>query len=979
VKPIRLQIENLRSFRARRDIDFDALQIVAIVGDTGAGKTSILEAITYALFNRSTWSGRNVKELITRGASTMTVSFTFSVDGVKYEILRITKARGASQHRLSCEERGIDVSGEADVEKAVRNALHLDDTAFLHTVLLPQDKHAELLTKDQRERNRILSELFRLDDLAKVGELARTHDARADMALSGLRQQRALYGDDPSAAVTEAKRAVELAEEALQRAKAAVDAAEAIDLQTATCDQTVAQHQQRLDSIAPTQDVLGKLEYLDAVEKKLSPLAAQQEQARAGAEASKKEAEVEAQRLRDAGRDSTTLRGVKRSLEIVATELREVEDERTRESEAKLKRADAFRRVTNTKSALADAEANYVEAEAARARASDTLRGHEARANGLELALTDQRNTFGRRDTLLTRSNLKKQRIEEARAQVEKAEDVLIAAQQSYDEATKAREQAQVTQQAAYVASHLHPGDDCPVCHRALPDGFSAPAISELSEAQETERNAQNALTDAAAQKNTFAERLRSESDALHQLDRDLVDTEKEVQDITARLQALLLLPDDDPQAFLETCKRSAADEQQRLVGLRESVAECNDALSNARVESASAETDHRHYSESLGQVTASIATRLERCKSVCSSIPQPLRPILDTKSVEGRLRDVDELTRAAETVDARIVDAVEAIAAAVDETSALQQRITNEVLVPRTALYEQLRAVSHLLNVPTMPAREDARPNWARSVDRAANGERSRLAGAIRELGARREALLVEREAIVSKAGGEPRAMASQALVEKRDAEHAVEDATAKASHASAIDVKIAKLEPVRMGLSSLRDALGAREFPAFATQQRQRRLLEEATMIFREMTDGRYGFTEEFEIFDGETNDARSPHTLSGGEKFLASLALSLAVVEIASNAGAKIEALFLDEGFASLDAATLEQAMLELRKRSRSGRMIFVISHLSQVTQFVDDTILVEETAEGSKIERQVGPLEDDASAVEGLVSHLATHLT
>ncbi|HUA08868.1 MAG TPA: hypothetical protein VMA98_06300, partial [Candidatus Acidoferrales bacterium] len=96
---------------------------------------------------------------------------------------------------------------------------------------------------------------------------------------------------------------------------------------------------------------------------------------------------------------------------------------------------------------------------------------------------------------------------------------------------------------------------------------------------------------------------------------------------------------------------------------------------------------------------------------------------------------------------------------------------------------------------------------------------------------------------------------------------------------------------------------------------------------------------------------------------------------VVEIASNAGARIEALFLDEGFASLDAQTLEMAMLELRKRSRTGRMICVISHLSQVAQFVNDTILVEDSVDGGNITRHSGPVDDyAASAAERLVSHL-----
>jgi exonuclease SbcC len=123
------------------------------------------------------------------------------------------------------------------------------------------------------------------------------------------------------------------------------------------------------------------------------------------------------------------------------------------------------------------------------------------------------------------------------------------------------------------------------------------------------------------------------------------------------------------------------------------------------------------------------------------------------------------------------------------------------------------------------------------------------------------------------------------------------------------------------------------------------------EASRIFGEMSDRRYGFTANFQIFDSLTNEERVPQTLSGGEKFQASLALSLAVVEIAANAGATIGCLFLDEGFATLNAELVEIAMLSLRRRARQGRSIYVISHLREVTQFVDSTFHIEATEDGS----------------------------
>src|SRR5262245_18046516 len=94
MRPLHLRIKGLRSFRTERLIDFSDLGLVAIVGDTGAGKSSILEAITYALYNATTWEQRGVKQLISDGATAMSVELEFAVDGQQYRVTRST-SRGA--------------------------------------------------------------------------------------------------------------------------------------------------------------------------------------------------------------------------------------------------------------------------------------------------------------------------------------------------------------------------------------------------------------------------------------------------------------------------------------------------------------------------------------------------------------------------------------------------------------------------------------------------------------------------------------------------------------------------------------------------------------------------------------------------------------------------------------------------------------------------------------------------------------------
>jgi len=82
------------------------------------------------------------------------------------------------------------------------------------------------------------------------------------------------------------------------------------------------------------------------------------------------------------------------------------------------------------------------------------------------------------------------------------------------------------------------------------------------------------------------------------------------------------------------------------------------------------------------------------------------------------------------------------------------------------------------------------------------------------------------------------------------------------------------------------------------------------------------------------------------------LASLALSLALVELAGRAGGRLEALFLDEGFGSLDAGSLTEALDALTQKAEGGRLVAVISHLKSVAESIDKVLTVRMTATGSR---------------------------
>ena len=96
MRPVRLLIEGLRSFRAPVSIDFEGRSHIAVVGDTGAGKSSILEAMMYALYGKATFGGSN-QELMNDTSMQLRVVLRFRVSGEEWEVARVVRrsSRGA--------------------------------------------------------------------------------------------------------------------------------------------------------------------------------------------------------------------------------------------------------------------------------------------------------------------------------------------------------------------------------------------------------------------------------------------------------------------------------------------------------------------------------------------------------------------------------------------------------------------------------------------------------------------------------------------------------------------------------------------------------------------------------------------------------------------------------------------------------------------------------------------------------------------
>ncbi|MET8631773.1 SMC family ATPase [Streptomyces sp. NPDC004680] len=168
---------------------------------------------------------------------------------------------------------------------------------------------------------------------------------------------------------------------------------------------------------------------------------------------------------------------------------------------------------------------------------------------------------------------------------------------------------------------------------------------------------------------------------------------------------------------------------------------------------------------------------------------------------------------------------------------------------------------------------------------------------------------------------------------------------------YAEALDAATAAAEEQAVVWRRVSEQLTDTKFLTYLTRQRTHSLLRHGSRILQQISTGLYAFTEDFKIVESATNLTRGPETLSGGEKFQASLALALALVELHNRGTSRLECLFLDEGFGSLDSDRLDETLSVLRSSVTRDKMVAVISHLYPVAEAVDDVLFIEKTVQGS----------------------------
>lgn len=209
MRPLRLTIEGFACFRDKQELDFASLDLFAISGPTGAGKSSLLDAMIFALYGKVPRVGKEYGQCISLGRDRLTVTFEFRVGPRSFRITRIGRRRGAGSAQLDEIIEGSDETKALadqvrDVDRHVEALLGLGYEAFTQAVVLPQNEFAEFLKSKPADRRKILSSLLRLDVYERMKKRAGEAASKLRVSVEGYERRLAEdYGGATPQAIEE--------------------------------------------------------------------------------------------------------------------------------------------------------------------------------------------------------------------------------------------------------------------------------------------------------------------------------------------------------------------------------------------------------------------------------------------------------------------------------------------------------------------------------------------------------------------------------------------------------------------------------------------------------------------------------------------------------------------------------------------------------------------------------------------------------
>jgi exonuclease SbcC len=1042
MRPLTLTIEGLRSFRSPVKISFEGRDHLAIIGDTGAGKSSILEAMTYALFGRTTFTGHANQEIINDLADHMRVTLRFAVAGRTFEVtrtLRRASDRTVGAAKASLTEFGPDGTEIHKIEQVrlvggrIQEVLGLDAEAFIRTVVLPQGQFAKLLVGDDpRDRAAILRQVWRADELTKAGQLA--DDALPPLSQLVGQVTQALDGtpENPQAYLQVLRADADLRAGIAKRSRATHRAA-------TDARDTLARAGERIEA---AENVLGKIVGFDFG----AATAAAEEVVRSASAIATERATVETEQeilrgqLRaipsdEDGLDHQAIGAARITLDQLPSRAEAAANAARRARTDAAGAEDAERRVADLEQELQGLNPRIERLEDACQELNATLATAETKLTDAQALLRDAQHAAAEASSLQAQASDKGHQVELLRQEMTTLrERDLGQAQQHATAAEMAYADAQRHNAAAAAAHGLHAGDDCSVCNRPLPHAWQPPVAESLDAARDTHTAAQTSLSEVRNSIHGLATREEITNTQAVELQKGAEQSWETATTAATQLASLLGSGEIDLAVL-----RSAEEILQPLSGAvaraREELASHVEESQQLRQQHTIAETNLANAHDILEKIrTAHTLNSKEATaaagalRTALTSLPDQLKfdvalpddPVdieairlggLDAayQVLDDRAQELNHRAERRKELQQQLDDLAEGIRNLnmrwADQVHAPGNELIATVNTHRDALTDSIRLLN-VRDVTMQPAASLSNPAALTEIvlalrvttDAVIQRTRALAEEAHADAGMARQGIAtlatelaivaidahaVDPDQVVACASDK----ATEADVEARAAERAAEDFSRLVAPLVQLRRTGEELSLAHRVLKDLSAALKPGAFPKWLTLRRSRALLIHASRLLEQMSGGRYAFAElddenaEWRVIDNDSGLARTPASLSGGEQFIASLALALGMVEMMARSGGRLESLWLDEGFGSLDRSNLDAAIEALASVAARGRMVAVISHIRAVADQVGHVLAVTRGATGTqaswlnthqRAQMATGDLESEtASALSGLL--------
>lgn len=925
MKPLKLTMSAFGSYAGKNVIDFTGQQqgIFLITGDTGAGKTTIFDAITYALYNQTSGGERNGNMMRSQYAQQETetyVELEFLYRGQTYRVRRnpdykITKTLKNGKIREQKVPHSVELTmPDGTVFPEKKNAtdakiieiLGLTADQFSQIVMIAQGDFLKLLYTKSDERKMIFSKLFRTDIYWKIQENLRRKSMEMD---ERIQENDRAFEQEKSRIIllpeSEELPLDELVERLRERLK---DALKEQNLRRANVEEL----NKKITKYEEINKLFVSLEKIRQTGKELEARQAESKERRQQIENARKADKVlvaEQQNLRQQQEVEQSAQAIAKMTETLANNQEMFETLKTQQQEAEAKQKREAADIQKKMLALEQSFPSYEALQNARSEEQQAKKVWE------DLGKTSEESFHKKKAGIAALKEQQKQQEQVVEQTKKNWEQTSLSASESAKHYEHMYE-AFLKEQAGILAENLSAGCPCPVCGSTVhpdPAKLSDHAVTELEVEQakktraaaeekrdmayaafEAEKTEKQKLAQAVEKEEadfvlaqTIAKQQRKEAE------QNYVSLQKIAEQIREKLVYPSLAEAKKQYAAMQKALEAAEQEIERK---RQKVSELAEAMNTLKGQKLAEEENQKTAKKLAAKTEKEYAKLLEKSGFVSEEtyhlaiLPERSRSKLEREEKEYESQCLRQQS----------------------EQKLLEKQVSGKTYTDTTELNEQLKAEKQAL--------KEAEKTYM-ELHTAYENDRS----------------VLQNCAVYLEKG------------KKLESEDQVIKSLSKTANG-------------RLSGSAKID------FETYIQRQYFKQIIHEANKRLLTMSNHQFILKLKEEANTGRktnegldlsvyslvTDSERDVKTLSGGESFLAALAMALGLSDIVERSAGAIhpDMMFIDEGFGSLDAQSRQQAIEVLGELAGDSRMVGIISHVTELKEQIDRKLVVNRTDNGSR---------------------------